>query len=255
MIGWNCEGRWPTSEAITPNRRASGAFVTNLAGHIGRPKPHDDFGEGGTMLDFLKAAENLYVLLFLIVPGLVIVYVRSRFISGRAPTHSENALGYLVLSLSYYSIILPLIEQALSVREPWIARAAVWISLTLAGPAVFGLLLGVWAQKQWGIWIADKIGLSTIRVTPASWDWRFSKMPRGGVFVMVTLTSGERVAGLFGARSFASSGTAERDLYLEEEYHVDGDKWEARPAKVGILIPVREVRYVEFWEPYQRSAT
>jgi hypothetical protein len=201
------------------------------------------------MLDFLKAPENLYILLFFIVPGLVIVYVRSQFISGRTPTHTENVLGYLVLSLLYYSIILPFIEQALSVREPWVTRAAVWIVLTLVGPALFGLLLGVWAQKECGVWIADKIGLSTIHVIPAAWDWRFSKMPCGGMFVMVTLTSGERVAGLFGAKSFASSDTAERDLYLEEEYDVDGDKWEARPAKVGILIPVKEVRYIEFWEP------
>jgi hypothetical protein len=121
--------------------------------------------------------------------------------------------------------------------------------LTLAGPALFGLLLGIWAQKECGVWIADRIGLSTIHVIPAAWDWRFSKMPRGGIFVMVTLTSGERVAGLFGARSFASSDAAERDLYIEEEYDVDGDEWKARPAKVGALIPVKEIRYVEFWEP------
>jgi hypothetical protein len=201
------------------------------------------------MLDFLKAPESIYVLLFFVVPGLVIVYVRSRFISGRTPSHTENVLGYLVLSLLYYSIVLPFIEYALSIREPWAARAAVWIVLSLVGPAVFGLLLGVWAQKEWGVWIADKMRLSTIHVIPAAWDWRFSKMPRGGMFVMVTLTSGERVAGLFGARSFASSDTGERDLYIEEEYDVDDDRWEARPARVGILIPVKEVRYIEFWEP------
>jgi hypothetical protein len=201
------------------------------------------------MLDFLKAPENLYLLLFFIVPGLVIVYVRSRFISGRMPSHAENVLGYLVLSLLYYSIVLPFIAQALNLREPWIARAAAWTMLTLVGPALFGLLLGVWAQKEWGVWLANKIGLSTIHVIPAAWDWRFSKMPRGGMFVMVTLTSGERVAGLFGTKTFASSDTAERDLYLEEEYSVDGDNWETRPARVGILIPVKEVRYIEFWEP------
>jgi Family of unknown function (DUF6338) len=192
-------------------------WFRNFHSGFRRPHPaeaHGDFGkEDATMLDFLKAPENFYLLLFFIVPGLVIVYVRSRFISGRTPSHTENVLGYLVLSLLYYSIILPFIEQALAVREPWVVRAAVWIVLTLAGPAVFGLLLGVWAQKECGVWIADKIGLSTIHVIPAAWDWRFSKMPRGGMFVMVTLTSGERGAGLFGAKSFASSDTAERDIW------------------------------------------
>jgi Family of unknown function (DUF6338) len=94
------------------------------------------------MPDFLKAPESLYIILFLVVPGLVIVYVRSRFISGRTPSHTENVLGYLVLSLLYYSIILPFIEQAFNVREPWVARAAGWIVLTLVGPALFGLLPG-----------------------------------------------------------------------------------------------------------------
>ena len=68
------------------------------------------------------------------------------------------------------------------------------------------------------------------------------------MFVMVTLTSGERVAGLFRDRSFASSDTGERDLYIEEEYTVtDEGVWEARTEKVGVLISAKEIRYVEFW--------
>jgi Family of unknown function (DUF6338) len=198
----------------------------------------------------LKTPENFYLLLFFVVPGLVIVYVRSRFISGRTPSHTENVLGYLVLSLVYYSITLPFIEQALAIREPWVARAAIWIALTLIGPAIFGLMLGVWAQKEWGPRIANALGVSTIHVIPAAWDWRFSKIPRGGMFVMVTLTTGESVAGFFGSKSFASSDTGERDLDLEEEYVVnESGEWDSRPAKVGILIPVKEIRYVEFWEP------
>jgi hypothetical protein len=199
---------------------------------------------------FNNNIDTFYLIISFIVPGLVIVYVRSRFISGRVPSHTDNVLGYCVLSILYYAFMLPIVELALNIREPWIERAAVWITLILIGPAAFGLLLGAWAQKEWGSWFADRLGLDTIHVIPAAWDWRFSKIPPDGMFVMVTLTSGERVAGLFGPRSFASSDTGERDLYIQEEYTVDDEgKWEARPAKVGILIPVKEIRYVEFWEP------
>ena len=67
---------------------------------------------------------------------------------------------------------------------------------------------------------------------------------------MVTLKNGDRVAGLFGSNSFASSDTGERDLYIEEEYTVGEDgKWDARPEKVGILICQQEVKYIEFWQP------
>jgi hypothetical protein len=115
--------------------------------------------------------------------------------------------------------------------------------LILVGPALFGFVLDVAAQKEWSTWIADKLDLTIVHVIPAAWDWRFYKIPRGGMFIMVTLTSGERVAGFFGSNSFASSDTGERDVVTEQ------GAWEARAEKVGILISAKEIRYVEFWNP------
>ena len=201
------------------------------------------------MPDF-KGIDNFYLIFLFIVPGLVIVYVRSQFISGRRPSHTENALGYFVLSIVYYSFTLPILGLMLNTQAPWVERAAIWIGLTIAGPAFFGFLLGALAQKECGNWLANKLNLTTIHVIPAAWDWRFSKIPKGGMFVMATLTTGERVAGFFGPKSFASSDTDERDIYIEEEYTVsDDDVWTPRPTKVGILIPIDEIRYIEFWEP------
>jgi hypothetical protein len=194
--------------------------------------------------------ENFHFLLLFVVPGLVALFIRSRFITGRTPSPTENILGFVVLSLVYYSLTVLFVERALAVQEPWLARALVWIFLILIGPAIFGFLLGVAAQKEWGTWLAGKFDLTIVHVIPAAWDWRFCKVPRGGMFIMVTLTSGERVAGFFGSNSFASSDTGERDLYIEEEYTLtDQGTWEARPEKVGILISAKEIRYVEFWNP------
>jgi Family of unknown function (DUF6338) len=201
------------------------------------------------MPDF-QEPDNLYLVLIFIVPGVVALFVRSRSTTGRSPSFKENLLSFLVLSLVYYSLIINFIEQALSVREPWLARAGVWILLILVGPAAFGLALGVAAQKDWGNWVANKFGVSFVHVIPAAWDWRFSKTPRNGMFIMVTLETGETVAGFFGTNSFASSDTAERDLYIEEEYTVTEEgAWETRPEKVGLLIPVKGIRYIEFWHP------
>jgi hypothetical protein len=201
------------------------------------------------MPDF-QEPDNLYLVLIFIVPGVVALFVRYRLTTGRSPSFKENLLSFLVLSLVYYSLIIIFIEQALSVREPWLARAGVWILLILVGPAAFGLALGVAAQKDWGNWVANKFGVSFVHVIPAAWDWRFSKTPRNGMFIMVTLETGETVAGFFGTNSFASSDTAERDLYIEEEYTVTEEgAWETRPEKVGLLIPVKGIRYIEFWHP------
>jgi Family of unknown function (DUF6338) len=82
----------------------------------------------------------------------------------------------------------------------------------------------------------------------------FFDNPARRMFLMVTLTSDERIAGFFGIRSFASSDPGERDLYLEEEYTVSDDgSWESRSDKVGVLIPGKEIRYVEFWEPQMKE--
>jgi hypothetical protein len=201
------------------------------------------------MLDF-KGAENLYLILVFVVPGVVALFVRSKFITGRSPSPTENLLAFLVLSLVYYSFTIFFIEVALSVREPWLARVSIWILLILVGPAAFGLVLGIAAQREWGSWFTKKLDLNIVHVIPAAWDWRFSKVPRGGMFIMVTLTNGDRVAGFFGNNSFASSDAKERDLYIEEEYTVTEEgEWETRPEKVGILIPVKEISYIEFWQP------
>jgi hypothetical protein len=96
--------------------------------------------------------------------------------------------------------------------------------------------------------------LTIVHVIPAAWDWRFSTLPRGGLFIMVTLQNDQTVAGFFGRSSFASSDGGERDLYIEEEYEVsDSGEWEPRPAKVGIFIPASQIKYIEFWEPTQRG--
>jgi Family of unknown function (DUF6338) len=207
-------------------------------------------GTGTLHMPDLKAVENFQLVVFFVVPGLIALFVRSRFIAGRKPSITENLLVFIVLSLFYYSFTVFFIDRALAVRDPWIAQAFIWISLVLLGPALFGFILGIAAQREWFTRFANWFGLAIVHIIPAAWDWRFSSIPREGLFVMVTLTSGERVAGLFRANSFASSDMSERDLYIEEEYTVtDQGEWQARPERVGILISAKEIRYIEFWNP------
>lgn len=154
----------------------------------------------------------------------------------------------------YYTLTVPFIEKALSIQHPWSLRAGIWIALTLVGPAAFGLLLGAEAQNEWLTSIAARLHLSVVHVIPTAWDWRFSKVPDGGTFILVTLTSDEKVSGYFGSASFASSDSFERDLYIEEEYALTSEgSWVARPEKVGVLIPFKEIKYIEFWEPQKRG--
>lgn len=199
------------------------------------------------MPDF-NGIENFQLILLFVVPGLIALFVRSRFIAGRAPSTTENLLIFIVLSLFYYSFTIFFVKPVIALQEPGMLQAFAWISLILIGPAIFGFVLGVAAQREWFTRFANWFGLAVVHIIPTAWDWRFSSIPRDGMFVMVTLASGERVAGLFKDRSFASSDTGERDVYIEEEYTVSAEGvWEARPERVGVLISAKEIRYIEFW--------
>ena len=57
------------------------------------------------MPDF-KGIENFQLILLFVVPGLIALFVRSRFIAGRAPSAKENLLVFVVLSLFYYSFTI-----------------------------------------------------------------------------------------------------------------------------------------------------
>ena len=198
-------------------------------------------------MDKLKDLANLQLFFAFIVPGVITTYVRAQFLTGRTPSVKENVFELVVLSSIYYAVIIIFLEPILNSQGPRLYRDVAWIALILVGPTLFGILLGVVAQKDLLSRFAGSINLSLVHVIPTAWDWRFAAVQRG-LFVMVTLTDGACVAGYFGGNSFASSDGEERDLYLEEEYEVDeSGSWKPRLEKVGILITAKEIRYVEFW--------
>lgn len=193
----------------------------------------------------LPDLKNVYLITAFIVPGLIIIYMRSRFVTGRMEKMSDAVLGYLVVTLIYYGLSVPAIAGILSL-EQGLRKTLFWWALIIVGPAVCGLLLGVATQREWLRWIAVKLRLRMVHNTPTSWDWRFSNCEHAR-FILVTLTDGSLVAGIFGKGSFASTDPSERDLYIQEQMDVsDEGSWSYREEPTGILLTAKEIRYVEF---------
>jgi Family of unknown function (DUF6338) len=66
--------------------------------------------------------------------------------------------------------------------------------------------------------------------------------------VLVELKDGSTVAGFFGTRSFASADPEERDIFIEQVYHIDADStWHPMKNGHGTLIAQGEIRSVDFW--------
>ena len=195
----------------------------------------------------LKSADNLYLVLGFIVPGLIVLFVRSQFVTGRSPSHSAAFLSYLTVSVIYNALILPFIVFFSSIQEPGYGKAIVWFVLVFVGPAAVGLLLGVNIQKGLFHSFLQWCGLNPVHVMPTAWDWKFSSM--NSQWVLVTLNDGTRFSGFCGSDSFMSSDPAERDIYIERIYEIDDDNiWSSR-GENGVLITSGNVRTIEFW-PY-----
>lgn len=195
----------------------------------------------------MKDLANVELVIAFIVPGLIISYIRARFISGRMEKLSDAVLAYLSLTIVYYGLALPLATFVIELPSGSLKNLC-WWALIAVGPAIFGLLLGIIAQQGWLRRLAHKLGMRPVHSTPNAWDWRFGACG-GKCFVMVALAGGESVAGIFGPDSFASSDPAERDVYLEEIWDVpgEGEAWTPRPGHQGILLPSKEIRHIQFW--------
>ena len=131
---------------------------------------------------------NVFILVQFVVPGLIILFLRTQFTTGRLPKPTDAALNYLVLSLIYYGVYysatLPFgINNNVS-DSPFISFVVLLIRILVA-PAIFGLFLGYLAQKSFFYKIALKIGLRPIHPKPTAWDYKFSHMKPSFVAVQL----------------------------------------------------------------------
>lgn len=192
----------------------------------------------------LSSLDDFYRILGFLVPGLVVLFVRSQFVTGRRPPHSAAVLSYLTISVIYYALALPLLHLALSTSGTWQSPLA-WFSLIFVGPAGLGLLLGLNVQKNWLRRVLQRWHLSVVHPIPTAWDWKFGRS--GYEWVLVTLKNGTRFGGFCGPESFMSSDPNERDLYIQWVYEIDDEgQWSASDER-GLFIAAGEVRTIEFW--------
>ena len=192
----------------------------------------------------LVSFDNLYLIVGFLAPGLIVLFVRSQFVTGRmAP--DLGAVPYVIVSVIYYALAYPFIEIVLSISEPGFGKVLGWFGLIFVGPAALGLVLGVNIQKDLFRKMLQRCGLNLVHAIPTAWEWKFGTMPPQ--WVLVTLKDGTRFAGYCGPASFISSNPAERDMYIEQIYDLDSDDNWVNVGKKEVLITSGEIQTIEFW--------
>lgn len=188
-------------------------------------------------------AEKLKTLIFVLAPGLLILWVRQWFVAGPNPPFQERVVAYAGVSTVYYAVSVPLfvfLDDRLG-WPSWTSDAFEYVILPLA----IGALLALSAAHDLVGGLIRKTGASPNHHTPAAWDYAFSRL-RGQTYLIVTLNDGSRVYGHYGQKSFASSSTAERDLLIEEVWNVSDDgAWTKPTDSRSILLCGKDIRAIE----------
>jgi uncharacterized protein DUF6338 len=198
-------------------------------------------------VDEILKPETLSAFLLFAVPGVVALYVRAQFLTGRLPPLAEGLVAYITFSLIYHAVAYPVAYPlyAAAINSPW-SRAG-WFVLLFLGPALLGAVLGLDVRRGWTKRLLRRAGIQTVHPVECAWDWHFGRCREG--WVLAVLKDGTRWAGYLGLNSFISSNPAERDIFIERVYEVqeDGKSWEALSSSVWIAQG--ELQSIEFWPP------
>lgn len=200
-------------------------------------------------MDLLDPAKLQLFLLFA-VPGLIALYVRAQFLTGRMPPAAEGILAYTTVSLIYHALAFPFrpaIHGASPLDGSW---TWTWFTFVFFVPVLLGVILGLNARQDWIGTLLRKLHLVTTHPIGCAWDWKFGDI--SDCWVLVVLKNGTQWAGYLGEQSFISSDPSERDIYIQQVYEVDEDNnW--TPRLSGVWIANGEIQSVEFWPMREES--
>lgn len=207
----------------------------------------------------------LGVWLILVLPGVVYAAVRIAVQGFRAHDREIGArllqavfVGAL-LDAVYLLILGDHVVDLLDGRKgdpfdrPRVAALAVLI-LGFAVPATVAYLVhGRPMWKRLGVrglgWVRVPIVATGYEPTPTAWDKAAPSL--GGHWVRIRVADGQWVGGWFGNKSYISTYPEPRDIYVEDQHHVDdaGVIGEPVHGSAGFWMAITDEHIVEWIKP------
>ncbi|MCY4546407.1 MAG: DUF6338 family protein, partial [Gemmatimonadetes bacterium] len=125
---------------------------------------------------------TLILFILAVVPGVIIVFVRSRFVKGNILPYPAGFLTYLTVSTTYWLVLLtlvfPLGKQFLDYTGIHYSPTSVndfnEIICIVLIPISVGLFSGLVSRKEFVYRIMRKLKLNPIHPTPTAWEDCFS---------------------------------------------------------------------------------
>ncbi len=186
--------------------------------------------------------EALIIVALFIVPGYLGTMAFGHFIVRQQRVLGRAVVESIAASLLFWVCAAPFVSQALvsGAFESDPFWAVVKLSTAaLVVPSIAGLVLGKMVEDSDTRWLR--------MAPPRAWDFRFGK--RTPLLVLVTLTDGSKVGGLWAGDSCAAIYPEAEDLYLETvfELHETGHFGSPVRGSAGTWIPSNSIRLIQFF--------
>ena len=206
------------------------------------------------LLDKWKAiipSSTLILFILAVVPGVIIVFVRSRFVKGNILPYPAGFLTYLTVSIIYWLILLTLILPMTHFILDY-GKISHWftpiknikeIICIILIPISIGFVSGWASRKEYVYRILKKLKLNPIHPTPTAWEDCFSDTDVQ--FVLIKLKNGNQFGGKLDTDCFISSDIENQDIYISQIYEIDEqNQWNMQDR--GVFISSGEISSIEF---------
>lgn len=194
-------------------------------------------------MDFLEADKLILFILF-VVPGFISLRIYDLMCPGLHRKSSDQLIDAVTYSSVNYAFFFGPVLLAdsfnYSINSP-LAWAAFYALALIVAP-IFWPWLWLKLRKS------GKLGKALPHPTFKPWDYIFGESKP--YWIVVTMNNGEKIAGKFAGRSFASSSPCEEQLYLEETWvlNEDGGLERSRADTAGTLILNTQMASLEFFK-------
>lgn len=185
-------------------------------------------------------------LVVIITPGYTILFVVSRFTTGRPAYRSSIAVSSVYYVIVWVTLdlgnILNVGVQILDHEIRWQTAAVL-----VGGPIAIGLVAGLCSQKDLLYRLLRFVKTEPVHNVPSAWDWKFMRAEQQ--WITMKLNDGKTILALYDENCFVSTDPNERDLYLSNVYEWDEDGYPVKDERIGgLLLKADTIDRIEFHE-------
>lgn len=193
-------------------------------------------------MSFFSDIQSISQIAGLVSPGVIILFIRSRFKNARPFELGQQLFSFSIVSFVYFAFAGPLFH----VENGIVLPPSLWaIALHILLPICLAMALVAFDQSEFFYRASGKLGLHPVHHIPTGWEFAFQE--REPEFVIVHLNDGTKIYGAWAEGSVASTDENERDVYLSQMLKVEPNgKWGRFNPPRSILICGGTIRLIEF---------